>query len=133
MSKKLQLDIVTPERTVYSNEVDMVITRAAHGDVGILPDHTPFVSPLPITAVRVKRDEAEDLIAVSGGFLEVRPHKVTILTEAAELASEIDIDRAKASKKRAQERLDKGEGDLKRAERSLERAMNRLKVSGVED
>lgn len=129
---KIQLDIVTPERTVYSEKVDMVIMRAANGDIGILPGHAPFVSSLQITPVRVKKDGNEELIAVSGGFLEVRPDKVTILTEAAELANEIDVDRAKASKERAQARLDKGEGDLKRAERSLKRAMNRLRVAGVE-
>jgi len=129
---KIQLDIVTPERTVYSDQVEMVITRAANGDIGILPQHAPLVSPLQITSVRVKKDGAEELIAVSGGFLEVRPTKITILTEAAELANEIDVERAKSAKERAESRLAKGEGDLKRAERALKRALNRLKVSGSE-
>ncbi|MBA4495962.1 ATP synthase F1 subunit epsilon [Paenactinomyces guangxiensis] len=85
---KMQLDIVTPERLVYSDEVDMVITRAAAGDIGILPRHAPLVSPLGVTTVRVKKDGQEEKIAVSGGFLEVRPDKVTILAEEADLPGE---------------------------------------------
>lgn len=125
---KMQLDIVTPERKVYSDEVDMVITRAAEGDIGILPRHAPLVSPLKITAVRIKKGDQESVIAVSGGFLEVRPDKVTILAETAELPEEIDVERAKAAKERAEARLKSKEGDMKRAELALARAMNRLDV-----
>jgi F-type H+-transporting ATPase subunit epsilon len=82
---KIQLDIVTPERKVYSEQVDMVITRAAEGDIGILPKHAPLVSTLKNTVVRVKRDGMEEKVAVNGGFLEVRPDKVTILAESADL------------------------------------------------
>lgn len=82
---KLHLDIVTPERKVYSEEVDMVVTRAANGDIGILPKHAPLVSPLGVTTIRVKKDGTEKEIAISGGFLEVRPDRVTILAETAEL------------------------------------------------
>ncbi len=82
---KMQLDIVTPEKIVYSDEVDMVITRAAEGDIGVLPKHAPLVSPLKGTHVRVKKDGKEEVISVSGGFLEVRPEKVTILAETADV------------------------------------------------
>ncbi|WP_279389092.1 F0F1 ATP synthase subunit epsilon [Hazenella coriacea] len=126
---KMQLDIVTPERKVYSDEVDMVITRAAEGDIGILPKHAPLVSPLKITAVRIKKDGDESVIAVSGGFLEVRPDKVTILAESAELPEEIDVERAKAAKERAESRLKSEDGDQKRAELALARAMNRLDIA----
>ncbi|SFI66422.1 F0F1 ATP synthase subunit epsilon [Thermoflavimicrobium dichotomicum] len=126
---KMQLDIVTPEKIVYSDQVDMVITRAANGDIGILPKHAPLVSPLQITAVRVKKDGQEEQIAISGGFIEVRPDKVTILAQAAEFAGDIDVERAKRAKERAEERLAKSEGDLARAERALKRALNRLEVA----
>ncbi|MDA8353768.1 MAG: F0F1 ATP synthase subunit epsilon [Firmicutes bacterium] len=128
----MQLDIVTPERKVYSEQVDMVIARAVEGDIGILPNHSPYVSPLAITAVRVKKDEEEFLVAVSGGFIEVRGGTVTVLAETAELPDEIDVDRAEAAKKRAEERLaDKQkEGiDFRRAEIALMKAKNRLRVS----
>jgi F-type H+-transporting ATPase subunit epsilon len=83
---KVQLDIVTPERIVYSDQVDMVITRAAGGDIGILPKHAPLVSPLKAnTVVRVKKDDREDHITVGTGFLEVRPDKITILAESADV------------------------------------------------
>ncbi len=126
---RMQLDIVTPEKIVYSKEVEMIITRAANGDIGILPQHAPLVSPLKITAVRVKKDGEEEQIAVSGGFLEVRPDKVTILAQAAELPGEIDVERAERAKARAEERLANKEGDQIRAEMALRRALNRLEVA----
>lgn len=109
----------------------MVITQAAEGEIGILPRHTPFVSPLGITNVRVKKDGKEFRVAVSGGFMEVRPDKVTILAETAELDREIDVERAESAKARAERRLaetKQQEIDFKRAQLSLQRAMNRLKA-----
>jgi F-type H+-transporting ATPase subunit epsilon len=128
----MQLDIVTPERTVYSEQVEMVIARAAEGDIGILPHHSPFVSPLKITAVRVKKDGKEILVAISGGFIEVRGDKVTILAETAELPQDIDVERAEAAKKRAEKRLadkKKEDIDFKRAQLALDKAINRIKVA----
>lgn len=130
----MRLEIVTPERTVYQKEdVHMVITRAAKGDIGILPRHAPLLSPLEPTIVRVKLDEKrEEKVFISGGFLEVRPDQVTILAEAAELPSEIDVDRAKAAKERAEKRLQKKkEFDQLRAQLALKRALNRLKVNEI--
>jgi F-type H+-transporting ATPase subunit epsilon len=124
----MQLDIVTPEKIVYSEQVDMVITRAANGDIGILPHHAPLVSPLQITSVRVQKDGQEEQIAISGGFIEVRPDKVTILAQGAELPGEIDVERAEKAKERAEERIARSEGDIARAERALKRAINRLEV-----
>jgi F-type H+-transporting ATPase subunit epsilon len=126
---KILLDIVTPEQKVYSKEVDMVITRAADGEIGILPQHTPLVSPLSITVVRAKNDGSEEQIAISGGFLEVRPDNVTILAETAELSGNIDVVRAEAAVTRAKERISGHDGDLARAELALIRAMNRLEVA----
>jgi F-type H+-transporting ATPase subunit epsilon len=126
---KILLDIVTPEQKVYSKEVDMVITRAADGEIGILPQHTPLVSPLSITVVRAKNDGSEEQIAISGGFLEVRPDNVTILAETAELSGNIDVVRAEAAVTRAKERISGHDGDLARAELALTRAINRLEVA----
>jgi F-type H+-transporting ATPase subunit epsilon len=126
---KMHLDIVTPERKVYSKEVEMVITRAANGDIGILPHHAPLVSPLSVTVLRVKDEGKEERIAISGGFLEVRPSGVTILAETAELSSDIDVARAEAAASRAKERISEHDGDLARAELALRRAANRLEVA----
>jgi F-type H+-transporting ATPase subunit epsilon len=125
---KMQLDIVTPERKLYSEEVEMVITRAAKGDIGILPQHAPLVSTLAATVVRIKKEGIEEKVAVSGGFLEVRPDKVTILADAAEFPHEIDVTRAERAKARAKQRLAEGEEDAIRAEAALVRAVNRLRV-----
>jgi F-type H+-transporting ATPase subunit epsilon len=92
---KIQLDIVAPERKVYSEQVEMVITRAANGDIGILPNHAPLVSPLEATIIRIKKDGNEEKIAISGGFLEVRPDKITILADTAEFPRDIDANRYK--------------------------------------
>ncbi|OYD08012.1 F0F1 ATP synthase subunit epsilon [Paludifilum halophilum] len=127
----MQLDIVTPERKVYSEQVEMVVARALEGDIGILPNHAPFISPLQVTALKVKKDGEEVFIAINGGFMEVHDNRVTILAETAELPGEIDIDRAQAARERAEERLakDKQEDiDFKRAQLSLQRAMVRIRV-----
>lgn len=126
------LEIVTPERKVYAQEVDMVVVRGAEGELGILPNHIPLVTTLQIAPVVVKRDRKEEIIAVSGGFVEVRKDKVVILAESAELPSDIDPDRANAAKQRAEQRMShkRDEIDFRRAELSLQRAMNRLNVRG---
>lgn len=110
----------------------MVIARGVEGDLGILPNHMPLVTPLKIAPVRIKTDgDKEQQIAVSGGFMEVRGDKVTILAETAELPEEIDVERAKAAKARAEQRLIDKHPDLdyKRAELALLRAQVRLQVA----
>lgn len=129
----IRLEIVTPERKVYSDEVNMVIVRGELGELGILPKHAPFVTPLVISAVRIKKDGEEQLVAISGGFLDVNPEKIVILAETAELPEEIDLDRAIAAKERAQQRLsrkDMDQIDFRRAELSLQRALIRINVAG---
>ncbi|WP_312109584.1 F0F1 ATP synthase subunit epsilon [Brevibacillus reuszeri] len=129
---KMTVEVVTPERVVYSGQAEMVIARGVQGDLGILPNHMPLVSPLKIAPVRIKTEgDKEVLMAVSGGFMEVRGDKVTILAETAELPGDIDVDRAKAAKTRAEKRLAEkyAELDVQRAERALQRAMARLDVT----
>ncbi|WP_416151898.1 F0F1 ATP synthase subunit epsilon [Salipaludibacillus sp. HK11] len=128
----MQTNVVTPDGSVYSGETEMVSVKAAEGELGILPGHLPLVTPLTIGAVRIKKDSKVELLAVSGGFMEVRPDEVNILAESAERPSDIDISRARASKERAQRRLDEAKRDnidFKRAEMALKRAVNRLEVS----
>ncbi len=131
MANKIRLDIVTPERIVYSEDVNMVIARATDGDVGILPGHAPLVAGLDVWPLRVLNDEGERQISVCGGFIEVKPDKVTILAACAELPGEIDVKRAAAAKERAEGRLKDAQPDIdvQRAEAALRRALVRLRVA----
>jgi F-type H+-transporting ATPase subunit epsilon len=133
MMKTIKVSVVTPDGPVYEADVEMVSAKAKSGELGILPGHIPLVAPLEISAVRLKKEGKTEYIAVSGGFLEVRPDKVTILAQAAERAEDIDIDRAKAAKERAERRLQSKEDDIdfKRAELALKRAINRLNVANM--
>lgn len=129
---KMIVEVVTPERVVYSGEANMVIARGVEGDIGIQPNHIPLVTPLKIAPVRIKTDGDKEMkIAVSGGFMEVRGDKVTILAETAESEKDIDAARAKEAASRAEKRLSEKHPDLdmKRAERSLQRAIARLDVT----
>ncbi|MEC0230819.1 F0F1 ATP synthase subunit epsilon [Paenibacillus alba] len=128
------LEIVTPERKVYAEQANMVSVKGVEGELGILPNHIPLVTPLKIASITVKKQGSKDeIIAVNGGFMEVRKDKVVILAESAELPEQIDIDRAKAAKERAEKRLAETKQDnvdFKRAESALQRAVNRISVSG---
>ncbi|WP_203363505.1 F0F1 ATP synthase subunit epsilon [Bacillus sp. REN10] len=129
--KTVKVSIVTPDGPAYESEVEMVSAKAQNGELGILPGHIPMVAPLQIGAVRLHKGAGKpDLVAISGGFLEVRPDQVTILAQAAEQAENIDIARAKAAKMRAERLLsDKKENiDFQRAELALRRAINRIEV-----
>ncbi len=130
--RKLYCQVITPEKVVYSDEVDMVVATGIDGEFGILPLHTPLIALLKIGELRVKKGENQEYIAVHGGYLEVLEDKVTVLTEAAELASQIDVERAKKAREEAERKLSE-EGvsseDLEKARRSLEKALLRLKVS----
>lgn len=131
--EKLQrLEIVTPERKVYTEDVRMVVLPGSEGEFGVLPDHAALVSALKIGVIRVHRDGKVTRIAVSGGFVEVRDSKVTVLANAAEREDQIDVARAQAAKERAEQRLAAPgpDVDVLRAEAALKRALNRLKVAG---
>lgn len=129
---KMTVEVVTPERVVYSGQASMVIARGVQGDLGILPKHMPMVTPLKTAPVQIKVEGDQVVrMAVSGGFMEVRGDKVTILAETAEMPGDIDVERAKAAKERAEKRLSEKypELDVQRAERSLQRALARLDVT----
>lgn len=126
----IKLEIVTPERKVYEKDVDMVVVKGIAGELGILPNHIPLVTPLKIAPVKVKIGNQEELIAVHGGFMEVRKDKIVILAELAELPGEIDLERAQRAKERAEGRLNsKDNNDLLRNEIALLKAINRIKVT----
>jgi len=126
----IKLDIVTAERVVYSAEVDEVVAPGAEGQLGILPHHAPLMTILQGGELIVKKGGQEESLAISGGFLEVRPDHVIVLADQAERAEEIDAARAEEARKRAEERLkQKPSGtDEQRAEAALRRAMVRLSV-----
>ncbi|GIN86516.1 ATP synthase epsilon chain [Heyndrickxia sporothermodurans] len=128
--KTLIVSIVTPDGPVYESDVEMVSAKAQSGELGILPGHIPMVAPLQIGAVRLKNGNNTELVAVSGGFLEVRSEKVTILAQSAEKAESIDVERAKEARARAEERIqsNQAEIDQARAELALRRAINRINV-----
>jgi len=128
MAKTIRLDIVTPEKLAYSEDVTMVIARTTAGDIGILPGHAALIAALAIWPLRVITDNGEVQISMCGGFIEVQPEKITILANCAELAEEIDVERAELAKERAENRLRSGDTDVARAEVALKRAMVRLKV-----
>lgn len=126
------LEIVTPQERVYSKEVQQVVARAETGDIGILPRHTPLVATLAPGVLRVVDESGErHVFAVTGGFLEVTPEKVTVLARTVEAPEEINVERAQAAKKRAEERLARrheDEIDYVRAQAALQRAVARLRA-----
>ncbi|WP_226036312.1 F0F1 ATP synthase subunit epsilon [Aquibacillus saliphilus] len=128
--KTLTVSVVTPDGPVLEDTFEMVSCKAENGELGILPGHIPLVAPLTISAVRLKGNNHTERIAVSGGFLEVRPDKVTILAQSAEKPSDINVERARKAKERAERRLQAKQDDIdfRRAEYSLRRAINRLEV-----
>ena len=128
----IRLDIVTAERMVYSDDVDLVVAPGSEGQLGILPHHTPLMTTLLPGEVRIKKGSEELLLAITGGFLEVRPDRVVILADAAERAEEIDVERAEAARERARERLSQQRElgiDGTRAEAALRRSLTRLRVA----
>jgi F-type H+-transporting ATPase subunit epsilon len=130
--KTIKVSVVTPDGPVYDSEVEMVSTKAQSGELGILPGHIPLVAPLSIGAVRLHNGDKTDYVAVSGGFLEVRPDQVTILAQTAETSDTIDVDRALRAKERAEKRLSelkKEDFDFRRVELALQRAINRITVA----
>ena len=129
----IHLEVITPERRVYEDDVDMVIAPGSEGYLGILPHHAPLLTGLGPGEFRVKKGGVEQVLAVFGGFMDVRADRVVVLTEAAEPAEEIDAERARAARERAQEVLANAAtlsaADEARARADLQRALVRIRVS----
>lgn len=130
---RLHCQILTAERSVFEDDVDMVIAPGIEGQLGILPLHVPLMTSLTYGELIIRRAGQEDeFIAIGGGFLEVGPDYVTILADSAERAEEIDISRAEAARRRAEETMAQKRADaadLARAEAALRRSTVRLKVA----
>jgi len=130
--KQLLLEVVTPDRMVLSTEADVVVCPGVEGQFGVLFGHIPFLSALDIGEMYYRSGNKTEFLAVAGGFAEVTGSKVTIVAEAAELGQEIDVERARRAKERAERRLAAAkteEIDYVRAEGALRRAMTREKVA----
>lgn len=132
--RNVVVDIVTPERIVYSEPADFLVIPGIEGYLGILPMHAPIVSGLNIGVLKVIKEGKETKVAISGGFMEVNENRAVILADTAERADEIDIHRAKAARERAEQRLANKsyDIDIARAEMALRRSVARLKASGKE-
>ena len=128
----IQLEIVTPERLVYEDEVESVNVPGIEGELGILPHHAPLVSTLGYGELRIRKGGAEESFAIVGGFVQVRPDKVVVMAETADLASEIDLERAQEARREAERALETGytEGaDLSAARAALQQALMRIRVA----
>jgi F-type H+-transporting ATPase subunit epsilon len=128
----IQLEIVTPERLVYEDEVDSVNVPGIEGELGILPHHAPLVSILGFGELRIRKGGAEESFAIVGGFVQVRPDKVVVMAETADLAAEIDLERAQEARREAERALETGfsEGaDLSAARAALQTALMRIRVA----
>jgi F-type H+-transporting ATPase subunit epsilon len=127
----IAVEIMTPERLVMQTQADSIIVPAAEGELGILSGHAPLLAQLEPGAIRLQRADGEELFAISGGFLEVANNRVEIFAETAEMAKEIDVERARQAAERA--RLDlkmaTTDLDLAKAEAALRRAMVRLRAT----
>ncbi len=127
----IRLDIVTAERLVFSEDVEVIVAPGIDGQLGILPHHAPLMTMLQPGELLIRKKGEELRLAISGGFLEVRPDRVIILADAAERAEQIDIRRAEEAMRRAQEQLSQPtpEVDMAQAEAALHRSLARLKVA----
>jgi F-type H+-transporting ATPase subunit epsilon len=129
--KTFLLEIVTPERKVFSGNVDFAVIPGSEGEFGVLPNHAAILSGLGIGEVRVRTGEKTDYYAVSGGFAEVRDNKASVLADTAEPAAEIDVARATAAKEPAEAALAKAKdkAEYNRAQVSVKKALLRIKVA----
>jgi F-type H+-transporting ATPase subunit epsilon len=129
----LLLEIVTPERLAYSDMVDAVNLPGIEGELGVLPHHAPLVSMLGVGELRIRKGGAEESFAIVGGFLQVRPDKVVVMAETADMASEIDLAKAQEAKRAAEQALEGGARtdaiDLSAARAALQHALLRIRVA----
>ena len=129
----LHLEIVTPERLAYSDTVDSVVLPGSEGELGVLPNHAPLVSILGVGELRIRKGGAEESFAIVGGFLQVRPDKVVVMAETADLASEIDLEKAQQAKREAERAIEGAAHvdavDLSAARAALQHALLRIRVA----
>ena len=127
----LQLEIVSPERVAYIDEVDMVVVPGIDGELGILPHHTRLISALGVGELRIKKGGTEQSMLISGGFVEVRPDKVIVLADLAEHSEEIDEARAVEARRQAEAELEQAQqpADIARVRAALQTALMRERIA----
>jgi F-type H+-transporting ATPase subunit epsilon len=128
----LQLEIVTPERLAFSDQVDAVFCPGVEGELGVLPHHAPLLSMLGVGELRIRKGSDEEFFAIAGGFVQVRPDKVVVMAELADLSSEIDLEAAEEARNEAERAIRAGfdePADLERARAAMERALLRIRVA----
>ena len=128
----LRLEIVTPEKLAYADDVDSVVCPGVEGELGILPHHAPLLTTLGYGELRIRKGGREEYFAIAGGFLQVRPDKVVVMAETADLAGEIDLERAQAARREAERALETAANepaDLANARAALQHALLRIRVA----
>src|SRR5215207_4976976 len=129
----LELEIVTPERQAYADTVDSVVLPGSEGEMGVLPHHAPLVSTLGIGELRIRKGGTEESFAIVGGFVQVRPDKVVVMAETADMASEIDLEKAQEARREAERALEGAaptdEANLAAARAALQQALLRIRVA----
>ena len=132
MAETFQLEVVTPEKKVVETAAEEVQIPGGNGYLGVLPGHAPLITELSVGEIKFRMGTEEERLAVAWGFAEVLPEKVTILAETAERPEEIDVERARRAKERAEKRLTSGDPsiDVERCLKALHKAETRLEVAG---
>jgi F-type H+-transporting ATPase subunit epsilon len=131
MASTFNIEILTPEKKFFSGEVEMIILKTTEGEMGVLAGHTPMVVAVAVGPIRIKKDNDWLEAVLTEGFMEVKQDKTVILTDTAEWPNEIDINRAKSAKERAEERLQRqlSQVETMRSRVALARALARLKIT----
>jgi len=128
----IRLEIVTPEKRAFSDDVDAVVLPGSEGELGILPHHAPLISMLGAGELRYRKDATEESFAIVGGFVQVLPDRVVVMAETADLAAEIDLERAQEARREAERALEAGfsePADLALARANLQAATVRIRVA----
>ena len=128
----LRLEVVSPEGRIFTDDVDMVVVPGIEGELGVLPHHAPLVSMLGVGELRIRKGADVESFAIVGGFLQVRPDRVVVMAETADMASEIDLERAQEARREAERALDMGfvePADLAQARAALQAALVRIRVA----
>lgn len=129
---QFNLTIVTPERSFFSDDVDMVVVNALEGEMAVLKNRLPIITPLKTGKIRIFNDNKERVAAVVDGYISVGTYSTIVVTNAAEWPEEIDVERALEAKRQAEERLKRDKGkDVIQAQLALRRALNRIEVSKI--
>lgn len=131
MANSFRLDVVTPLAKVLSEEVEFIMIRTTDGDMGVLPNHSPFVAGLATGEMKIRSNGKEDFFYVSGGFMEISNNVVTVLADEAMNVKDIDLEIAKKEAQIAKEKLDKlaEDKDYANVQKILTQALTKVKIA----